>query len=420
MTSLLRVILATAGLLPLWGAESLHIPACTAYLEPDPAALHPSDTNGIDGWSDGATSIVWHGWITTPGMLDLSVTLRLPQGATAQLRLTAAGADHSAQAVGAGDQAVVVPFGQVAIAAPGYQRFELHGLARTGKTFGRIESLQLDGPASAAARFNLLPRRNAASVHLGYPTPAEAQITAFYNEVAVREDPVWSYFMVCGFARGYFGIQVNSPTERRIIFSIWDSGKEGVDRSKVAATDRVTLLAKGEGVVASDFGNEGTGGHSHLIYPWVAGTTYRLLVTIEPHEATTRYSGYFFFPEQKRWGLIASFSAPKDGHYLRGLYSFNENFVGTNGDRRRMAEYGNQWIRLADGHWNELLTAHLTHDPTGERDRLDYTARLAEGRFLLANGGFLDQPPHDATITRAALGIPPDVAQLPAPVHAGP
>ena len=29
-------------------------------------------------------------------------------------------------------------------------------------------------------------------------------------------------------------MQVNSTTERRIIFSVWDSGNEGVDRKKVA------------------------------------------------------------------------------------------------------------------------------------------------------------------------------------------
>jgi hypothetical protein len=281
-------------------------------------------------------------------------------------------------------------------------------------------SLTLAGPASVKAHVNMLSRRNAASVHFAYPTSANAQITAFYGEVTVREDPVWSYFMVCGFARGYFGIQVNSPTERHIIFSIWDSGKEAVDRKKVAADDRVTLLAKGKDVVASDFGNEGTGGHSHLIYPWVAGTTYHLLVTAEPQETTTRYAGYFYFPDTKRWGLIASFKAPKDGSFLHGLYSFNENFVGTNGDRRRLAEFGNQWMRTNDGTWTELLTARLTHDQTGDTQRLDYTAKLVDGRFALANGGFLDVPPAQPTLVRPALGVPPDIAALPPLTPIGP
>ena len=45
--------------------------------------------------------------------------------------------------------------------------------------------------------------------------------------------PLWTYFEACGWHRGYFGMQVNSPTERRIIFSVWDSGREAVDRGKV-------------------------------------------------------------------------------------------------------------------------------------------------------------------------------------------
>lgn len=30
------------------------------------------------------------------------------------------------------------------------------------------------------------------------------------------------YYMACGWHRGYLGMQVNSPTERRIIFSVRD------------------------------------------------------------------------------------------------------------------------------------------------------------------------------------------------------
>ena len=82
----------------------------------------------------------------------------------------------------------------------------------------------LDGPAIADAHFNLDPRRNAASVHLTYSTPKDAPIELFYNEVTAVADPVATYYMACGFARGYFGMQVNSATERRIIFSVWDSG----------------------------------------------------------------------------------------------------------------------------------------------------------------------------------------------------
>jgi hypothetical protein len=48
-------------------------------------------------------------------------------------------------------------------------------------------------------------------------------------------------------------------------------GKEAVDRNKVADSNKVQLLAKGDGVFADGFGNEGTGGHSHWVYPWKTG-----------------------------------------------------------------------------------------------------------------------------------------------------
>lgn len=305
-----------------------------------------------------------------------------------------------------------VEVGTLTIAA-GYHKFELIALDKSDvafATFGNIESLHLDGPAIKDAHFNLLPRRNAASVHLGYPIPKDAQVDAFYNEVTVRTEPLWSYYMACGFSRGYFGIQVNSPTERRIIFSVWDSGGEPVDRAKVKPEDRVQLLDKGEGVVAHDFGNEGTGGHSHLVYPWKKDQTYKFLVTSKIEATHTTYTGYFFFPEKNAWGLIASFKAPKDGKHLRGLYSFNENFIGSNGQLRRLAEFANQWIRTTDGKWHELLTARFTHDPTGKNDRHDYGAGLVDGRFYLSNGGFVADPiKYGQDFKRPGGGRPPEV-----------
>ncbi len=102
-------------------------------------------------------------------------------------------------------------------------------------------------------------RRNAASVHLVYPIAKEIEVEAFSCETTAIEDPVTTYYMATGWHRGYFGMQVNSPTERRIIFSAGDSGDEAISRDKVASENRVTLVDKGEGVYTGDFGNEGTG-----------------------------------------------------------------------------------------------------------------------------------------------------------------
>jgi hypothetical protein len=396
--------------------SALRVPAFTAYSEPEPEALEFSERNGVTGWTDDKNRIVWYGRLNVTGRLETAVALRLPAGEHVKLRLTVAGKAVTAEAQGGdGTQPITVPFSAVEITAPGYYRFALEGLQKDGKTYGAPEALLLDGPAAVEAHFNLLERRNAASVHLGYPLPNDAKVAWFYNEVTVRTEPVWSYYMACGFRRGYFGIQVNSPTERRIIFSVWDSGNEAVDRSKVAADDRVQLMGKGEGVVADSFGNEGTGGHSHLVYPWKAGVTYRFLVSAQPDGSHTTYSGYFYFPERKRWELIASFRAPKDGDTLRGLYSFNENFGGANGQLRRLAEFGNQWIKTQEGQWIELTTARFTHDPTGKESRKDYGAGVTHGRFYLSNGGFIAEPiQFGDQIHRPATRKPPTDIILPA------
>lgn len=415
MCSMLAWGLAIAAPARAQDDVELRVPGFAAYSEPEPEAMQFSEAQGVTGWKDPKQSVVWYGEIKTPGRLNLSVEMRLPATKGVNLALHVGNRTLKAVVVGENEGTVEVPFGSVEFAAPGYCRIALQGVQKVGETFGEVKALLLSGPAVENAHFNVKERRNASSVHLGYPLPEGAKVVAFYNEVTVRTDPIWSYYMACGFRRGYFGIQVNSPTERRIIFSVWDSGNEGVDRSKVTAEDRVQLIAKGKEVVASDFGNEGTGGHSHLVYPWKTGQTYRFLVTAKPDGTHTLYSGYFYFPERKAWGLIASFRAPKDGGTLRGLYSFNEDFAGANGQKRRLAEFGPQWIQTEDGKWTELLQARFTHDATGNFDRTDYAAGVKGDRFTLSNGGFVGIPIHLGDIfTRPATAEKPP-ANLPNP-----
>ncbi len=400
----------------LTARADLRVPAFTAYLEPNPNGASVSEKAGITEWHDPALKVCWFGEVKTPGQLDCALTLRLPANGVSKLRLTLAGQSHEATAKGEGDSAVTVKFGSFDIAKPGYQKFALESLNPAGKAAGDLEALILDGPAIKDAEFNLKPRRNAASVHLNYPKPKDANIAAFSCEVTAVEDPVATYYMATGWDRGYFGMQVNSATERRIIFSVWDAGGEAKDRGKVAAEDRTTLLGKGEGVVTGDFGNEGTGGHSHLVYPWKTGEPQRFITTAQPVDAThTMYSGYYFHPEKKRWMLISSWKAPQTGTWLRGLYSFSENFNGSNGHLQRKALYGNQWLRTDGGKWIEQTTASFSHDSTGKADRLDRFMGVERGAFFLSNGGFIaGSSKFGETFARPATGHPPEI-ELPAP-----
>jgi len=393
----------------------IRVPAYTAYIEPDPNGASVSENSGITSWKDNSNKVVWFGEIHTAGEIECEISMRLPKGQVSRLRLVVCGQTRDGEATGEDNGPVTMKFGSFRIPATGYQRFTLESLNAPGTPFGDIEALTLRGTAAEGAHFNLKPRRNAASVHLAYSVPSDRRIAAFYCEATGVETPVWTYIMVCGWNRGYLGMQVNSPTERRIIFSVWDGGNEGKDRAKVPMENRTVLLAKGDGVYTGDFGNEGTGGHSHLVFQWKTGEKQRFLVTAVPADAThTTYSGYYFHPDKRQWMLISSWKAPQTGGYLDGIYSFSENFGGSNGELQRKALYGNQWIMTSTNEWIEITATSFSHDDTGVADRLDRFMGVENDQFFLSNGGYIPGTmPFGKKFQRTPMGLlPVDVREL--------
>jgi len=374
----------------------------TAYITPLNTGLQLQDEEEEDQFVKGDST--FYNWKQAAKQIHFFVKIRKPGQLNVQLQFTNKWAQPIRVSVGATVLKALLPatskfttikLGKVLISDTGFVQITLSVPKNTAKMRTSIAGILLSGTAVENMHYNHKPRRNAASVHLKYPVADSIKTISFYNEITVPAgfDPIHTYYMACGFARGYFGMQVNSEKERRIIFSVWDAGNEAVDRNKVGTENRVVLLAKGDSVIANDFGNEGTGGHSHFIYPWKTQTTYKFLVTALTDSAsqTTIYSGYFYLPEQEKWKLIASFLAPKDGKNLRNLYSFSENFVGINGQLERKVLFGNQWIQNgANGQWQELTEARFSYDVTGKMgDRIDYGASVTPaGAFELWHGGF--------------------------------
>lgn len=377
--------------------SAVSIPAYTAYAVPAEEGSEDDESNmfsekdGLHNWTNDKQQVQFLFKLRNKGVLQLSLLLKTSKPGNV-LSVKAAGRDFSCK-VPASKNFVSVNVGSVPITDTGFYTVTISSLEKKNDLVADIQSLELSGNAVKDIHFNKKPRRNAASVHLLYPLPDSVKVISFYNEITVPEgaDVLHSYYMACGFSRGYFGIQVNSATERRVIFSVWDAGNEAVDRKKVADENKVQLIAKGEEVFAGDFGNEGTGGHSHWVYNWKAGETYKFLVTATTDTAanTTTYTGYIFLPEIQKWKLIAAFKAPKDGKPLRKLYSFVENFWGTNGQLSRKAWFGNQWIRKENGEWKELTNSTFSFDATGKAgDRIDRGGGAEGNRFYLWNGGF--------------------------------
>ena len=170
--------------------------------------------------------------------------------------------------------------------------------------------------------------RRGPSVHLRYEVPRGKDIRYAYSEITVPSglDPIGSYYMANGFSEGYFGIQVNSPNERRVLFSVWSPFRTD-NPNDIPQDQRIIALAKGPDVHIGKFGNEGSGGQSYLIYPWVAGKTYRFLTKVLPNgDGSTTYTSWFGDKAADEWRLIASFQRPKTDTHLRGFHSFLESF----------------------------------------------------------------------------------------------
>jgi hypothetical protein len=221
------------------------------------------------------------------------------------------------------------------------------------------------------------------SVHLGYPAP---EGTAFYNEVAVEASAPGTYVMVCGWSKGYFGVQELGNGKKVVLFSVWDPAS-GEDPKKVPEEKRVKLLHKGEGVRVGRFGNEGTGGQSFFDFDWKTEQTYRFLVTARPDGPDrTAYGGYFYLPDRKEWRHLVTFSTLTRGELLKGYYSFVEDFkrdkVSTT--KVRKARFGSGWVKPAKGEWEPLLKARFTAD---SNPVLNIDAGPGGTAFFLATGG---------------------------------
>jgi hypothetical protein len=220
------------------------------------------------------------------------------------------------------------------------------------------------------------------SVHVAYEAP---EALAFTNSVTPERSAPGTYFCVCGFNRGYFGLQELPNGKKLVIFSVWDS-TSGDDPNRVDETKRVKLLHKDPAVHVGRFGGEGTGGQSFFDYDWKVGQPYRFLVRAKVAGERTEYSGYFFIPEDHAWKHLVTFSTLGEGTALGGYYAFIEDFLRNkvSATQTRRARYGHGWVQRADGEWTPLIRARFTAD---SNPATNIDAGRIDGGFLLQTGG---------------------------------
>ncbi len=274
--------------------------------------------------------------------------------------------------------------------------------------------------ASAAAAESIggkEPPRAARSVHLQW-SAAESEV--FYLEAAVEQSTAGSYYMVCGWSGGYFGIQEQRGEKMVAIFSVWDTTK-GDNPNAVRLEERVELLHEGEGVRIKRFGGEGTGGQCLLDFPWAVGETHRFLVRAEAQGDKTAYSGWLYDPPRRAWRHLVTFRTRAGGKLLRGLYSFVEDFRrdGRSVEAVRQARFFDGWVKTKLGEWQPLTSARFTASRAAWEARDNINAGAVPAGFFLATGGDTKREPElNATLTATASPGKPPPADLPAAVFA--
>jgi len=303
----------------------------------------------------------------------------------------------------------------------GYVAIKIKGISKTGDRFPSINRLTISSE-NYDGKISYVPNnegnfyhwgRRGPSAHLNYQVPENINVEWYYNEVTVpkNEDKIGSYFMANGFGEGYFGIQVNSETERRILFSVWSPFNTD-DPNSIPDSHKIKMFKKGENVHTGEFGSEGSGGQSYMQYNWKAGTTYKFLLKGIPEgNNSTTYTAYFYATELQKWLLIASFSRPQTSNYLKRFHSFLENFIPEQGDLSRRVLFNNQWICDEKGNWREINSARFTTDNTGAKEyRMDFAGGLEKDSFYLKDGGFFnDYTKPKTTFTRPLTNKKPEI-----------
>lgn len=392
---------------------------------------------GITDWVDDETVYSTYFRVNTSGDLSLSLwyvsdgesTVKVTVGPAPADGVTFTGTEEytvtlpKPQASQNGD--TVVSICTLPNCEVGYLRVDLQGVSKTGEFYAIPQALGVSGDASNNMNYySRTGRRNSASVHLRYDISNPDQAEWFYNEVTIPEgmDHSATYAMVNGFKEGYSGIQPSRENGTvRVLFSVW-APVDTDDPNEIPLKDRVSCLAIGSDVCYQMFGGEGAGTQTFAtVAGWEAGKTYKFLVRVCPATkfgfndyVAADHVAYFFDPATEEWKLIAHLRRPKPTNGWTSYHdasSFLENFWGDSGNLLRKAVYGNQWIRLKSGEWEEVTKATFVTDGTGnDGERLDFKGAVDGNKFYLQNGGFFnDYVAPNTPLMRSATGAEPSI-----------
>ena len=180
--------------------------------------------DGIHNWTDLNTVIRTYFKTKTSGKLHVGLSLKVPSGVS-KIKVTVGEETKDVELSNTNYENIEV--GVFNIQDAGYHFIEIQGLERESNYIADVNKVLIGGPVTTNEITYVANEfywgRRGPSVHLAYDVPENKDVQWFYNEITVPEgqDVVGSYYMANGFGQGYFGMQVNSESERRVLFSVW-------------------------------------------------------------------------------------------------------------------------------------------------------------------------------------------------------
>ena len=126
------------------------------------------------------------------------------------------------------------------------------------------------------------------------------EAAVFYNEVTVEQSTPGTFFRVCGFGNGYFGLQELDDGRKGALFLIGEpASQKDPDKTteeRNAEDSSGPIAREGRPV------GEGKGGQSFYEFDWNLGETVRFAVFANSDSSDrTQYAGYVYLPNGYRW-----------------------------------------------------------------------------------------------------------------------
>jgi hypothetical protein len=393
------------------------IPANKSYLEPyrdnEKGISHDqggSDNNtqiDVEHWTSPDVSLNWY-LKFEKGKYDINLEARSGSGESSKYLLSVKGiwnkgfySESKILLNGTDDYVLYSNLLTVDIPENGFYKVTLKPLEKSGEKFVSLRNIVFSGSDENINNYvryaNWL---SSPSVYL-FMNKGKKGFDWIYGKILVPEgeDPVNTFYMGLGFFRGYFGIQVNSLTERRILFSVWDSSNEPISRKLVKEEDKVLFVDKGENVIAQEFENQGTGGQSIRKYDWKAGAPVELLLNLKQLKNNYILLSAWFRQKNaglKKWQYVASWKAPKDNRYFEYIYSYIDNFNPVTGQYHRKALFYDFFGRnVKNGEWEGYTKATVTFTDGEDTSREDVGSGIGKveekDAFYLWSGGYEKQ-----------------------------